>query len=443
MKVAVVGAGHVGLVTSAGLASLGHDVVATDSDEEKIGLLLRGEPSFYEPGLAELLVAETAAGRLRFSSHARDALTNAEVVFICVGTPPSAEGEANLLAVERSAIEVARHAPEDAVVVEKSTVPAGTAERLGQTLARERPGATFELVSNPEFLREGRAVRDFFEPDRILVGADSRRGFETMRRLYEPLTRRGYPLIETDIRTAELAKHACNAFLALKISFVNGVARICERAGADVTSVADVMGADPRIGREFLDAGLGYGGYCFPKDLVAFERLSADLGYDFPLLREVARLNEEAVQSAFAKVKEAVWNLEGKRVALLGLAFKPGTDDVRFSPSLELARRLIERGATVVGYDPRAARNATVELPALETASDPYAAAAESHCLVVCTGWEEFRELDLERLRATMAYPVVVDARNLFENETMSAAGFTYYPTGRPALRATRQAPGA
>lgn len=264
-----------------------------------------------------------------------------------------------------------------------------------------------------------------------------------MRRLYEPLTRRGHPIIETDIRTAELAKHACNAFLALKISFVNGVARICERAGADVTAVADVMGSDPRIGRRFLNAGLGYGGYCFPKDLVAFERLSAGLGYDFPLLREVARLNEEAVDSAFAKVKEAVWNLEGKRVTLLGLAFKPGTDDVRFSPALELARRLIERGASVVGHDPRAESNAKVALPALETATDPYSAAAESHCLVVCTEWDEFRDLDLERLRAIMAYPVVVDARNLFDTETMSAAGFTYYPTGRPALRGTRQAPGA
>jgi UDPglucose 6-dehydrogenase len=318
--------------------------------------------------------------------------------------------------------------------VEKSTVPAGTGDRLAVALTRERPDLPIEMVSNPEFLREGNAVKDALHPDRILIGATTEAALFAMRRVYAQLIERGIRLIETDIRTAELAKHACNAFLALKISYANALARLCERADADVQAVAEVMGTDPRIGRAFLDAGLGYGGYCFPKDLAAFERLAERLGYEFPLLAQVGRINDEAVATAANKVEEAVRNLEGKRVVLLGLAFKPGTDDVRFSPALELARRLIKRGAQVVGHDPRAQGNAMAELPGLESAADPYSAAADAHCLVVCTEWDEFRDLDLARLRAAMEYPVVVDARNLFDIETMRAAGFTYYPTGRPAV---------
>lgn len=444
MKIAVLGTGHVGLVTAATLASLGHEVAAMDIDAEKIALLRTGVVPFHEPGLQELLEEETSAGRLRFESDASDAVPRAEVAFLCVGTPPDAEGNANLLAVERSGVYVARHATGPLVVVEKSTVPAGTADRLAVALARERPDLRIEVVSNPEFLREGRAVEDALHPDRILIGGTTEAALLAMRRVYAPLTERGIRLIETDIRTAELAKHACNAFLALKISYANALARLCERADADVQAVAEVMGADPRIGRAFLDAGLGYGGYCFPKDLTAFAHLAKRLGYEFPLLGEVARINDEALAAAAAKVEEAVWNLQGKRVALLGLAFKPGTDDVRFSPALALARRLIERGAAVVGHDPRAEDNAMAELPALETAADPYTAATDAHCVVVCTEWEEFRDLDLERLRAIMAYPVLVDARNLFDRETMRAAGFTYYPTGRaPVIQEMRQAEGA
>ena len=252
-----------------------------------------------------------------------------------------------------------------------------------------------------------------------------------MRRLYEPLIREGTRLIETNIQTAELAKHACNAFLALKISYANALARMCELAAADVTAVAEVMGSDPRIGRAFLDAGLGYGGYCFPKDLQAFERLADHLGYDFPLLREVGRLNEEAVDAAMDKVREAVWNLEDKRIALLGLSFKPGTDDVRFSPALALARRLLDEGATVVGYDPHAEANAKAEVPDLETASDAYQALEGSHCAVICTAWEEFRSLDLERAKLLMAYPILVDGRNFLDPAEVQARGFTYHGTGR------------
>jgi UDPglucose 6-dehydrogenase len=434
VQIAVVGTGHVGLVTCASLAALGHHVVGTDADADKISMLRQGMIPFFEPGLGDLLREQLTAGRLGFVPDAASAVPGAEVAFICVGTPSRADGEASLLAVEKAGRDIARHATEPLVVVEKSTVPAGTADRLAVALTRERPDLPIEVASNPEFLREGSAVEDALHPDRVLIGATTEAALLAMRRVYAPLTERGIRLIETDIRTAELAKHACNAFLALKISYANALARLCERADADVQAVVEVMGTDPRIGRSFLDAGLGYGGYCFPKDLTAFERLAERLGYEFPLLGEVGRINDEAVATAAAKVEEAVWNLEGKRVALLGLAFKPGTDDVRFSPALELARKLIERGAAVVGHDPQAEGNAMAELPALETAADSYAAAADAHCLVVCTEWKEFRDLDLGRLRAAMAYPVIVDARNLFDTETMRAAGFTYYPTGRAAV---------
>jgi UDPglucose 6-dehydrogenase len=440
MDIAVIGTGHVGLVTCVALAHLGHSVAGTDSDGEKIALLQRGRSPFHEPGLDDLLTQGLATGSLVFHPEAADVVPGSEAVFICVGTPPRADGDASLLSVERAARDTARHATGPMVVIEKSTVPVGTAARLRAILLQERPDLAFEVVSNPEFLREGRAIRDTLEPDRILVGTETASAIDVMRRIYEPLTRRGIPLIETDLMTAELAKHACNAFLALKVSFANAMARICERAGADVVSVADIMGADPRIGRAFLDAGLGYGGFCFPKDLAAFDRLVERLGANLPLLREIARINEEAVEATAEKVKEALWNLEDKRVALLGLAFKPDTDDVRFAPALALARLLQSQGAHVVGYDPKAAASAKGELPELEVVPDPYDAAAGADCVVLCTEWDEFRALDLGRLKGAMAHPLVIDGRNLFDPETMRKLGFTYYPTGRPPVLPQRTA---
>jgi UDPglucose 6-dehydrogenase len=436
LRTVVIGTGHVGLVTCATLAALGHDVVGTDADAEKIEGLQRGTMPFHEPGLPELVAEHTAAGRLRFSADAADAYERADVVFICVSTPPRSTGEANLLAVELAAVVAARHARGRTVFVEKSTVPAGTAQRLRRTLLRERgPRATeLEVVSNPEFLREGSAVQDSLRPDRVLVGAESVWALSVMRKLYVRMIRDGVPFIETDINTAELAKHASNAFLALKVSYANALARICERAGADVVAVSEVMGADPRIGSAFLSAGLGYGGACFPKDLLAFERLAAGLHYDFPLLREIARINDEALDATLGKIHEALWNVEGKQIALLGLAFKPRTDDVRLSPALALAGRLIDDGAVVVGFDPEASSNAKDELPALKLAPGPYEAASGAHCLVVCTEWPEFRSLDLTRLRGSMRYPLVIDGRNLFDPGDMAAAGFTYYPVGRPVV---------
>jgi UDPglucose 6-dehydrogenase len=436
VRIAVVGTGHVGLTTCVSMAAMGHHVIGNDRDQEKLIRLNRGIPPFYEPGLAELLANTMESGRLSFTESMTDTLADAEVVFICVGTPARASGEANLMAVEGVAVQIARHCRKGTVVVEKSTVPAGTAERVRRTLARERGGdhTHAEVVSNPEFLQEGRALEDALRPERILVGAASETAFQTMRELYEPWTSRGCRLLETDIATAEVAKHACNAFLALKISYANALASICDRIGADVVAVADVMGSDSRIGRDFLNAGLGYGGYCFPKDLVAFERLTTSVGYEFPMLREVARINERAIEVALEKIEDAIWNLEDKRIALLGLSFKPNTDDIRFSPALKLAKRLIAEGAHVVGYDPEASHASKAEVPELEVAADPYEAAADAHCLVLCTEWEEFLSLNLSKLRAYMTYPTVVDARNMFDAEQMRGAGFSYYPIGRRAI---------
>jgi UDPglucose 6-dehydrogenase len=435
MNVAVIGTGRVGVVTCVASSALGHDVIGTDVDHDKIALLSRGVPPFYEPQLEDSLTAELASGRLSFTVDPAEAIRTAEVIFICVGTPARHDGEADLLAVERAVREVGRHAADGALVVEKSTVPAGTVDRIRETLEREGNGRRVHLASNPEFLREGLALRDALEPDRIVLGVESDAGRELLERLYRPLLTKGVRVIVTDIRTAELAKHASNAFLATKISFANALARVCERTGADVSAVADVMGADARIGRAFLDAGLGYGGYCLPKDVAALERLAARLGYRFGLLEEVERVNAEAVRSLASKVEDAVWNLEGKRIALLGLAFKPDTDDVRSSPALALAGQLRTAGADLVAYDPKAASEALVEMPGLEIAADPYAAAAGAHCLVVATDWPEFRTLDLEALGRAMTHRIVVDARNLFDPAEMAAAGFWYHSAGRPSTR--------
>lgn len=438
MKVAVMGIGHVGLPTAAALARIGHEVVATDSDEEKLALLGKGVMPFYEPDLKELVRSEIERNQLEIVSDSNQFLPGCNVVFICVGTPPRATGEANLAAMEKAAEYVAQRATGPLVVVEKSTVPAGTAERVRRTLARHRSEDWFAIVSNPEFLREGSAIRDTLQPSRILVGSDSPNALQVMRELYEPVVQAGAQWIQTDLATAELAKHACNAFLALKISFANAMARVCELAGADVTMVADVMGSDPRIGRAFLDAGLGYGGYCFPKDLSAFDQLVERLGYPLPLLKEIARINEETIEAVFEKASEALWNFDGKRVALLGLAFKPGTDDTRFAPALSLARRLLEAGASVVGYDPRAGANAKAEVPEMELSGDPYSALEGAHCAIICTEWEEFRGLDLQRVRESMTFPIIVDGRNIYDPGTMGLLGFTYLPMGRPAVEPLR-----
>lgn len=433
MKVAVLGTGHVGLVTAATLAHFGHTVVGYDDDLRKIDLLIEGKMPFFEPGMEELVKEGVSSGKLRFTRDNAEAITASSLAFICVGTPGRPDGEANLIAVEKAALSVAEHARDDYVVVEKSTVPVQTAERV-RTILERSSNHSFHVVSNPEFLREGKAVEDSLTPDRVLVGADDPQAHLAMREVYRPLIEQGVRYIATDLRTAELAKHACNAYLALKISYMNALARISDKVGADVVKIAEIMGSDSRINPAFLNAGLGYGGYCLPKDVAAFSAQAARFGYPFPLLDEIQRINEEAVVAIFSKVKEALWNLEEKRIALLGLSFKPGTDDVRESPALRLAQMLIDGGAHVVGFDPQANATAKAEVPQIETAGDAYAAAEGANCVVICTEWPEFAGLDLPRLKGILSQPIVVDGRNVFDPDEMSAAGFTYISTGRPPV---------
>ncbi|MFN2589882.1 MAG: UDP-glucose/GDP-mannose dehydrogenase family protein [Actinomycetota bacterium] len=432
MRVAVLGTGRVGTPTAASLSYLGHEVVAFDVDETKIERLASGTLPFHERGLEELVRDMAAQGRLRFTADPAEAVSGARVAIVCVGTPPRPDGAADLGAVDAAAEVVARHAARPIVVVIKSTVPPGTAERVADVLGRTSPEGAFSVVSNPEFLREGKAVEDSLQPMRILVGTESPEGVDALRELYAPLVHDGVPLLETDPRTAEVAKYACNAFLALKVSYVNALARVCEAVGADVEMVTRAMAADDRIGSRYLSAGLGYGGYCLPKDVEAFARAAADTGYDFGLLREVQRANGEAVDAAFARVLEVVGDPAGARVALLGLSFKPGTDNVTASPALSLAGRLLDAGARVSGYDPQAGGNAKSQLPELEVTGDPYAALEDAGCAVLCTDWEEFLALDLDRSREAMRTPAVVDARNALDQEALVRAGFRYVPTGRP-----------
>ncbi len=431
MRIAIIGTGRVGLVTGVSLASLGHDVMGADASAETIESLRQGRCSFHEPGLQELLREQMDAGRIAFTSAVDEALADAEAVFICVGRPVGASGDLSLTAVEAVARDIARHAPDGVVVVVKSTVPPGTCERVERVIRLERPGLRANVVSSPEFLREGFAIQDTLGPDRLVVGAADPAAFALVRRVYEPMLAEGCLLIETDRRTAELAKLASNSFLATKVSFANAIGRLCELTDADVNGVTEIMGADPRIGRSFLHAGLGFGGYCLPKDVDSLRRLAERHGYRFDLLAEVARVNRDAVTLAAAKVEEALWNLEGKRVVLLGLAFKAGTDDVRSAPALALARLLIDGGAEIIGYDPMADGAAKDEVPEILTSADPYEAAEGAHCVVICTEWPEFLTLDLDRLRRSMAYPVMIDGRNLLDPDGARDAGFVYTGTGR------------
>ncbi|HVD70779.1 MAG TPA: UDP-glucose/GDP-mannose dehydrogenase family protein [Actinomycetota bacterium] len=431
MRIAIIGTGHVGLITAVGLASVGNDVVGMDLSPETVATLGRGQAPFHEPDLDRLLRDGLQARRLRFTTSVADAVTGARVVFICVGRPPEGNGDKSLSAVEEAARAVARAAGPEVVLVVKSTVPPGTTGRIGKVVLLERPDLDLVAVSNPEFLREGHAVEDTLRPDRLVVGSDDPRGFEVLRDLYAPVLAHSR-LIETDPRTAELAKLASNAFLATKISFANALARVCELADADVGGVTEIMGADPRIGASFLGAGLGFGGYCLPKDIVTLERVADRLGYDFGLLREASSVNDASLIAVFRKIEEAVWNLEGKIVTLLGLAFKPGTDDVRGAPAMALAELLHKEGAHVRGVDPMAGHAASALAPWLEVIEDSYDAALGAHCLVSCTEWPQFRDLDLVRIHSLMAEPSIVDGRNVLDPGEAQAAGFQYAAVGRP-----------
>ena len=433
MRVGVVGIGRVGLVTAAALASIGHDVTGMDADEATVAALRAGRAPFREPGLDDLLARAIGDDRLRFTSSVAEAVRDARIAFVCVGRPPVGLDDRNLRAVEDAARAIARCASDGLVLVVKSTVPPGTSERIVEVVRMERPDVDIVCASSPEFLREGHAIDDTLRPDRMVVGADDLRAFDALRELYAPLVDSGLHVIETDPSTAELSKLASNAFLATKVSFANALARVSERAGADVVGVTEIMGADPRIGSEFLGAGLGYGGYCLPKDVVTLERVADRLGYDFAMLRETSRVNDETLGAVARSVEEAVRHVEGAPIALLGLSFKPGTDDVRGSPALALATRLLRGGVKVVGYDPMAGDAAAARLPELEIAHDPYRAVEGASCVVVCAGWPEFAELDLARLKATMGQPFLVDAWNLLDPIAVAEAGLRSVAVGRSA----------
>jgi UDPglucose 6-dehydrogenase len=447
MHVSVIGTGYVGLVTGACLAEIGHCVVCMDDDGRKIEVLRQGQIPIYEPHLADLVARNRANGRLHFTSDVGEAIREATVSFICVNTPPRPDGEADLSYVELAVRRIAEHAVRDIIIIEKSTVPIQTGHWIERTLAvyKKRPGIEFDVASNPEFTREGMAVEDFLHPDRIVIGVRNAQAEAVLRELYAPIVEgrfscpihsecrqdRAVPFLVTDIASAELIKHASNSFLALKISFANAVADVCEAAGADIQEVVKGVGLDKRIGRAFLSPGIGFGGSCFPKDLKAFVKIAEKNGYDFALLKEVERINRDRRKLVIEKLRGALWILKGKRIGLLGLAFKPNTDDIREAPALYVAKRLLEEGASVQGYDPQAGAKAAQALPGLRLCSDPYAVAQEAEALVLCTEWPEFKGLDWARVRERMIRPLVVDGRNALERESLTALGFEYIGIGR------------
>ena len=449
MRIAVVGSGYVGLVAGACFADMGHDVILVDNDQQKLTALKNGKVPIHERFLPELLERHRGK-RLQFSDNLHDAARASAAIFVAVGTPPTNSGDADLSYVESVAREISGAVDGYKIVVEKSTVPVYTSEWVRKIILRNGAQAdSFDVASNPEFLREGTAVTDFLFPDRIVVGADTERCAVVLQEIYAPLSDGSYykradaipgpdraqvppPLIVTSTKSAELIKHASNAFLAMKISFINAVASMCESVGANVQQVCKGIGTDSRIGPRFLNPGIGYGGSCFPKDLMAFRSVARECGYDFRLLDEVMRINEEQRQRFLRKVRNALWTLRGKRLGVLGLAFKGGTDDIRESPAVLLIQSLVQEGCTVAAYDPAAMERAREVLRNnVEFVNSAYEAAAGADALLILTEWEEFAALDLAQLNRKLRYPIVIDGRNLYDPETMAAHGFTYYSVGR------------
>ena len=436
MNICVVGTGYVGLVTGAVFADLGNDVVCVDNDRAKVEALKAGRMPIYEPGLEEMVARNAGDQRLTFTTDLGAGVRHGDVIFIAVGTPPKATGETDLSHVEAVAAEIGRCMERYKVVVNKSTVPVGTGELVREVIVRHQPRPVeFDVVSNPEFLREGSAIEDTLRPDRIVIGAPTQQVAMTLVELYAPIER---PMILTDLPSAEVIKYASNAFLATKISFINAIANICEAAGADVTQVMKGMGLDPRIGGAFLQAGLGYGGSCFPKDVDSLIHTAGRLGYEFKLLRSIAEINRERAAHLVETIAKALGPLDDKTVAVLGLAFKPNTDDMREAKSVEVVQLLHAAGARIRAYDPAAMDNAKRLLPSAVTFSEsPYEAADGAHAVVLVTEWNEFKYLNLERLRGQLKRPMIFDGRNLWEPERMRRLGFEYYSVGRkPVLPA-------
>ncbi len=433
MRIAMVGAGYVGLVTGSCFSEFGTDVVCVDKDAGRIRALRQGDMPIFEPGLDDLVARNVDAGRLSFTTDLEEAVGEADVVFIAVGTPSRrGDGHADLSFVFEAAREVAAAVRGYTVLVTKSTVPVGTGARVAEIAGQLRPDTEIDVVSNPEFLREGAAIEDFMRPDRVVIGAETDRARAAMQELYRPLFLRETPILFTDRETAELTKYAANAFLAVKITFINEIADLCERVGADVQDVARGMGLDRRIGDKFLHPGPGYGGSCFPKDTLALTRTASDAGAPVRLVETAAAVNEDRKRAMTGRVMEAVGgDAAGKTVAVLGLAFKPNTDDMREAPSLELVPALQAAGAAVRAYDPQAMATAGPLLPGVTWCADVYEAAAGADCAVLLTEWNEFRGVNLDRLRAAMAAPAIVDLRNVYKPAEMAAAGFAYRGIGK------------
>ncbi|MBS8266567.1 UDP-glucose/GDP-mannose dehydrogenase family protein [Mesobacillus boroniphilus] len=433
MYIAVVGTGYVGLVTGVSLAEVGHRVVCIDIDAAKVKKMSKGISPIYEPSLDELMKKNLTANRLSFTTDHQEAFKESEVIYIAVGTPENEDGSANLGFVERVAIDIAKHVRKDAIVVTKSTVPVGTNDTIKQVIRTNLVrDVKVEIVSNPEFLREGSAIHDSFHGDRIVIGAESERAADIIEEINRPF---GIPVYKTDIRSAEMIKYASNAFLATKISFINEISNICERVGANVEDVAIGMGLDHRIGNQFLNAGIGYGGSCFPKDTKALIQIAGNVDYDFELLKGVVNVNKHQQQLLLNKLKERVGSIEGKRIAVLGLAFKPNTDDMREAASIRVTEELVNNGAFVVAYDPVAMEKARqVLVPQVAFANSASEAIKNSDAVLILTEWDEIKELDPE-LFETMAYPLVIDGRNCFDLELMRKYRLEYHSVGRPAVR--------
>ena len=435
MDLSIIGSGYVGLVTGACFADVGHNVICVDNDAQKIKQLQGGEVPIYEPGLEEIIHRNVSARRLRFTGSIEDGVNNSEIVFIAVPTPQQPDGDVDLSFLEKVAREIAGVLTDYRVIVDKSTVPVKTGEKVRETIKRyNRHRAEFDVVSNPEFLREGCAVADLMHPDRIVIGAQSEHAIDLMKKVYEPFMA---PVLVTGINSAELIKHAANSFLALKISYINAVSAICEASGADVERVADGIGMDHRIGRDFLNAGIGYGGSCFPKDIAAFITISERLGTPFNLLNEVQRINNAQKERFLKIIRETLWVLREKRIAVWGLTFKPDTDDVRSSVAIELVTHLLREGARVVTYDPKGMQKARAikAIADAEFASSALEAVTDAEALVVATEWREFANVDLAVVKEKMRTPMVFDGRNLLDPETMRRLGFHYYSIGRASVR--------
>ena len=413
-----------------GFADLGNNVICMDNDKAKIAKLKKGLIPIYEPGLEELVRRNKKEGRLEFTSSLKEAVKASSMIFICVGTPPRDNGEADLSFVEHVSSQIALYMPSYRLIVEKSTVPVNTGEWVAHTIkAFNKRNIKFDVASNPEFLREGQAIEDFMHPDRIVIGVESSRAREMLVELYKPLNA---PMVITDIKSAELIKHASNSFLATKVSFINAIANICDSVGADVAEVAKGMGLDRRIGGNFLSAGIGFGGFCLPKDLSAFVRIAEKIGYDFGMLKEVQRVNDNQRRLLIKKLSSLIWNLPKKTIGILGLSFKPDTDDIRYSPALEVISLLQKEGAHIKAYDPKAMPNVKRLLSkGVEFCGDAYDAARGSDCLVIATEWNEFKELDFKKIKRLMRQPVIIDGRNIYDPKHMKELGFKYMGMGR------------